>query len=88
LYTLNPEIKILEYKNSKAKAKFQCLKCERIFEITPDSLKRRKGRCPYCENLVRDNKKASISEVRPDLKNWFVNKKDFYDYGINSKRIV
>lgn len=29
-----------------------------------------------------------MSEIRPDLEKWFVNKDDFYNYGIKSKRII
>ena len=85
--SLNSNIKLIKYKNSKTKAKFQCLKCGEIFEITPSSLKRRNGRCPCCENLIADNKKASVDEIRPDLRKWFVNKEDC-NYGIKSRKNV
>ena len=86
--SLNPNIKLIEYKNSKTKAKFQCLKCGKFFEITPDSFKRRDGRCPCCENKKADNKKISIEELYPDLVKWFVNRQDAKLYGPTSKKFT
>lgn len=88
LQSLNPNIKLIEYKNNKTKAKFQCLKCGGVFELKPDSFKARDGRCPCCENKKIDNKKSSVFELYPDLVSWFVNKEDAKMYGTCSKTIV
>ena len=88
LQNLNLNIKLIEYKNSKTKAKFQCLKCGGVFELKPESFKARDGRCPYCENKKADNKKISVAELYPDLIDWFVNKEDAELYGPTSKKYV
>lgn len=47
---INPNIEILsQYKNSKTKIKYKCLKCGGIFESTPNHLIRSHG-CPSCSN--------------------------------------
>lgn len=88
LRKMNPDLIILSYTNTKSKAKFKCLKCNKIFTRTPDNMKLRNGKCPYCERKIGNNKKVSIKEIRPDLEKWFINEFDFYTYGISSKKIV
>lgn len=51
-----------EYINARTKLDFKCLRCDRVFNTTPDNILRGHG-CPYCAKIVS----ATEDEIRQKI---------------------